>query len=154
GQLSNLQHLDLYENQLIQIPSELGQLTSLQNLDLSSNQLTQIPSELGQLTNLQNLHLHKNQLTQIPPELGQLTNLQYMSLSKNPNLLAPPPEIVSQGTQAIVSFLQELSDEHIFRYEAKLNLVGAASTGKSSLLRSFHGEAFDASLEATHGIEI
>src|SRR6266849_5033220 len=154
GQLSNLQHLDLYENQITQIPAEMGQLTNLQNLDLSSNQLTQIPPELGQLTNLQNLHLHKNQLIQIPPELGQLTNLQYMSLSKNPNLLTPPPEIVAQGTEAVISFLQELSHEHLFRYEAKLILVGEASTGKSSLLRALRGEAFDASLEATHGIEV
>ncbi len=154
GQLSNLQHLDLYENQLTQIPPELGQLTSLQNLDLSSNQLTQIPPELGQLTNLQNLHLHKNQLTQIPPELGQLTNLQYMSLSKNPDLLTPPPEIVAQGTEAVLSLLQELSQERLFRYEAKLILVGEASMGKSSLLHAFRGETFDASLETTHGIEV
>jgi internalin A len=154
AQLSHLQHLDLYENQLTYVSPELGQLTQLQDLDLSANQLTQIPPELGQLTNLQNLHLHKNQLTQIPPELGRLTNLQYMSLSKNPDLLTPPPEVIAQGTQAVLSFLQDLSREYISRYEAKLMLVGEAGMGKSSLLRDLHGHAFDASLERTHGIEI
>lgn len=154
GQLSNLQHLDLYDNQLTQIPPELGQLSNLQNLDLSDNQLTQIPPELAQLTDLRNLQLHKNQLTQIPPELGQLTNLQYMSLSKNPNFLTPPPEIVAQGTDAVLSFLQELSRGHVVRYEAKLILVGEAGTGKTSLLRALHGKAFEASLQATCGIEI
>jgi len=153
AQLTNLQYLDLYENQLTQIPPELGQLTNLQNLDLSGNQLTQIPPELGQLTNLQNLQLHKNQLTQIPPELGQLTNLQYMSLSKNP-LLTPPSEVVAQGTEAVLSFLQELSREHVFRYEAKIILVGETNMGKSSLLRALHDKAFDAPLETTHGIEV
>lgn len=154
GQLSNLQYLDLYDNQLTQIPPELGQLSNLQTLDLSGNQLRQIPPELGQLINLQNLQLHKNQLTQIPSELGQLSNLQYMSLSKNPNFLTPPPEIVAQGTQVLLSFLQELSREHIFRNEAKLILVGEAGTGKSSLLRAMHGNAFDISLEPTCGIEV
>ena len=154
AQLTNLQHLDLYENQLTQVLPELGQLTNLQNLDLSGNQLTQIPPELRQLTNLQNLHLHKNQLTQIPSELGQLTNLQYISLSKNPNLLTPPPEIVAQGTQAVLSFLQELHREHVLRYEAKLILVGEGGTGKSSLLRAFEDKGLDDSLETTHGIEV
>ena len=154
AQLSHLQHLDLYENQLTHVPPELGQLINLQNLDLSANQLTLIPPELGQLTNLQNLQLHKNQLTLIPPELGQLTNLQYMSLGKNPDLLTPPPEIVAQGTQAVLSFLQDLSSEYIFRYEAKLMLVGEANTGKSSLLHALHGKAFDAALKTTHGIEV
>ena len=153
SKLTSLQHLDLYDNQLTQIPAELGQLTSLQNLDLSGNQLTQIPAELGQLTNLQNLQLHKNQLTQIPAELGQLTNLQYMSLSKNP-LLTPPAEVVAQGTEAVLAFLQELSRDHIFRYEAKLILVGDAGVGKSSLLRALHCRAFEASLETTRGIEV
>ena len=154
AQLSHLQHLDLYENQLTHVPPELGQLINLQNLDLSANQLTLIPPELGQLTNLQNLQLHKNQLTLIPPELGQLTNLQYISLSKNPDLLTPPPEIVAQGTQAILTFLQDLSSEYIFRYEAKLMLVGEASTGKSSLQHALHGKACDVSLKTTHGIEV
>jgi hypothetical protein len=80
--------------------------------------------------------------------------LQYMSLSKNPSLLTPPPEVVSRGTEAVLSFLQELSREHVFRYEAKLILIGEAGTGKSSLLRALHGKAFEASLEATCGIEI
>src|SRR5947207_136104 len=106
--------LDLSHLNITQLPEELRELTHLQRLNLSNNQLTQILPELGQLANLQNLHLHKNQLTQIPPELGQLTNLQYMSLSKNPNLLTPPPEIVAQGTQAVLTFLQELAREHVF----------------------------------------
>jgi internalin A len=151
--LTNLQHLDLYDNQLTQIPAELGQLTNLQNLDLSGNQLTRIPAELGQLINLHNLQLHKNHLTQIPAELGQLTNLQYMSLSKNP-LLTPPAEVVAQGTEAVLAFLQELFRNHTFRYETKLILVGDAGVGKSSLLHALHGREFNASLEATRGIEV
>jgi GTPase SAR1 family protein len=116
--------------------------------------LTQISPELSQLANLQELRLDHNQLTNIPPELCQLANLQYLSLENNQDLLTPPPEIVAQGTQAVLSFLQELHREHILRYKAKLILVGEGGTGKSSILRAFSDKNFDASLETTHGIEV
>jgi internalin A len=154
SQLANLQVLSLAGNQLTQIPSELSQLANLQELFLHKNQLTHIPSELSQLANLQELYLAGNQLTQIPLELCQLANLLILELDNNSNLLTPPPEIVSQGTQAILTFLQELHREHVLRYEAKLILVGEGGTGKSSLLRAFDGKDLDASLETTHGVEV
>jgi internalin A len=154
SQLANLQKLYLGENQLTHIPPELSQLANLQLLSIARNQLMQIPLELSQLANLQELYLHENQLTQIPPDLSQLANLYDMRLENNQDLLMPPPEIVSQGTQAILTFLQELHCEHMLRYEAKLILVGEGGTGKSSLLRTFDGKDLDASLETTHGIEV
>ncbi len=153
GQLSHLRELFLHNNQLTQLPSELSQLSNLQTLQLGGNKLTQLPPELGQLSNLQTLLLGRNNLTQLPPELGQLSNLQELSLKSCP-LLTPPPEIISQGIQAILTFLQELQQHLIKRYEAKLILVGEGGTGKSSLLRSLHGKTFDTSLTTTHGIEI
>ena len=153
-QLPSLQELYLDNNQLTQIPPELGELASLQKLYLGSNQLTQLPPELGELASLQELYLGSNQLTQLPPELGELASLQTLSLDSNPDLLTPPPEIIAQGTQAVLSFLQELHRENILRYEAKLILVGEGGTGKSSLLRAFRGENFNRSLKTTHGIEV
>src|SRR2546430_2043400 len=163
--------LDLSSSYITQLPEELGQLTRLRELSLSSNQLTHIPPELGQLANLQTLYLESNQLIHIPPELGQLanlrklylennqwiyisTNLRVLSFENNPGLLTPPPEIVAQGRQAALSFLQELHREHVLRYEGKLILIGEGGTGKSSLLRAFEGQGLDASLETTHGIEV
>ena len=60
-----------------EIPAEIGQLTNLQYLELNNNQLTgPIPSEVGQMSNLQSLTLYFNQLTgSIPPELGQLSSI-------------------------------------------------------------------------------
>ncbi len=152
-QLTKLQTLDLSDNQLIQVPAELGQLTKLQTFYLSDNQLTQVPVELSQLTNLQTLDLSNNQLTQVPAELSQLTKLQTLYLQDNP-LLTPPPEIIAQGTQAILAFLRELQQQSVQRYETKLILVGEGGTGKSSLLRSLRGEPFNATLDTTHGIEV
>src|SRR5947209_20213225 len=103
-----------------QLTVELGQLTNLQWLYLYNNQLSQLPVELGQLTNLQTLNLENNQLSQLPVELGQLTNLQWLYLNDNPSLLTPPPEIVVRGPTAILTFLRELQEKKVTRDEAKL----------------------------------
>ena len=88
----DIKELDLYNNQLTQLPSEIGQLTQLTELYLSSNKLTQLPSEIGQLTQLTYLSLSDNQLTQLPTEIGQLTRLNYLYLCNN-QLTQLPSEI-------------------------------------------------------------
>ena len=67
------------------VPAELGSLTNLEGLDLYDNQLTgAIPAELGSLTNLEGLDLRTNQLTgEIPAELGDLSNLEVLWLASN-----------------------------------------------------------------------
>jgi len=154
GRLTSLRHLSVNNNRLSQLPVEIGQLTSLQELYLHGNQLSQLPVEIGRLTSLQELNLDNNQLSQLPDEIGQLTNLQKLSLDRNHLLLTPPPEIVAQGTQEVLAFLQAIQRESIRRYEVKLLLVGEGGTGKSSLLRALGGKAFDSSLDSTHGIEV
>lgn len=84
--------LDLSDQKITALPSEIGQLLSLTKLDLSVNYLTSIPAEIGQLTNLAQLNLRDNQLVAIPPQIGQLTNLTWLSLRMN-ELTAIPPEI-------------------------------------------------------------
>ena len=76
------------------------------SLDLSTLTLTSVPPELGQLSNLSELYLDQNQLTSVPPELGQLSNLATLVLDRNPNLAFPPPEILAQGTQAVLIYQQ------------------------------------------------
>jgi len=152
-QLSTLEELLLGYNQLRQVPVELAQLANLKILGLNNNQLTQLPAELGQISSLLELYLHDNKLSQIPVELGQLTNLKRLDLDDN-TLLTPPPEIVLQGTEAVLAFLRELQQQSIKRYEAKVILVGEGGTGKSSLLRALRDDEFDPSLATTHGIEV
>ncbi|MBS4169376.1 hypothetical protein NEOC95_000080 [Neochlamydia sp. AcF95] len=101
GQLSNLQKLDISNNLLTAIPAEIGQLTKLQKLDSSNNLLTAIPAEIGQLTKLQKLDSSNNQLTIIRAEIGQLSRLQTLNLGDN-HLTALPAQIGQ------LSHLQEL----------------------------------------------
>jgi internalin A len=154
GQLTNLQLLSLTKNQLSQLPPELWQLTSLQKLWLDDNQLDDIPPEIGQLTNLQEFYLSNTKLKRLPTEIGLLNSLQTLNVADIPTLQTPPPEIVARGTTDILSFLRELQESRIIRYESKLLLVGEGGTGKSSLLRALRNKSFDSNLSSTHGIEV
>src|SRR6266702_4511227 len=154
GRLIRLQELRLSNNQLSQLPPEMWQLTSLQKLWLDGKQLDEIPPEIVQLTNLQELYLGNTKLKRLPTEIGQLTGLQTLNVADVPTLQTPPPEIVSRGTADILSFLRELQDSSIIRYESKLLLVGEGGTGKSSLLRALRNDTFDSNLSTTHGIEV
>lgn len=154
GRLSSLEVLDSGGNQLRELPPEIGRLSSLKRLHLSYNQLRELPPEIGQLTNLRNLSLHNNQLSHLPREIGYLASLQNLSLYNNSPLQSPPPEIIAQGTPAILAYLRGLQEKTTPRYEVKLLIIGEGGTGKSSLLRALRNQHFDAVLSTTHGIEV
>jgi internalin A len=123
----------LYDNQLNSLPPEIGQLTKLRDLYLHNNQLTSLPSEIGLLTNLQELNLYNNQLRQLPVEMGDLANLScegcYLRLYNNP-LISPPPEVVEQGTAAVLAYLRNQAWYHVQR----LIISAAAGVGLLAML--------------------
>ena len=92
--LTNLLHLLLNCNHLTSIPDSLGHLDRLETLDLCGNRLTTVPDSLGQLNSLETLDLIGNQLTYVPDSLGQLTNLRYLKLDGNQ--LASVPDSLGQ----------------------------------------------------------
>nr|WP_230968240.1 COR domain-containing protein [Nostoc sp. WHI] len=154
SQLSNLTELYLHNNQLSSLPPEISQLSNLTTLSLFNNQLSSLPPEISQLSNLTTLYLHNNQLSSLPPEFSQLSNLTTLYLHKNPQLTSPPPEIVEQGTQAILTYLRERLEGSLRQWISKLLVVGEGGVGKTSLLRALRGEEFDTQESTTHGIEI
>jgi internalin A len=91
-QVDGLQELWLDNNQLTQLPPEIGHLTSLRVLRLENNRLTRLPPEVGQLTSLRQLRLDGNRLTVLPPEIGQLKGLAELRLDGN-QLTALPVEV-------------------------------------------------------------
>lgn len=77
--MTRLIHMDLKGHKLTELSPLVAQLSSLENLELSQNLLTSLPSELGLLTNNLldfNAEINPMQETQLPSTLGQLTNLQ------------------------------------------------------------------------------
>ncbi|MEE9365283.1 MAG: leucine-rich repeat domain-containing protein [Dehalococcoidales bacterium] len=92
GYAVNIANLALDDNQIAELPPEIGNLTKLEFLDLSGNQLTTLPTEIGNLSNLQILYLDGNQLTVLLAEIGNLTSLNHLFLTNN-QLGVVPAEI-------------------------------------------------------------
>src|SRR5438067_1477689 len=78
---------------LTELPESLSQLTQLESLDLYENELTTLPESLGQLTQLQLLNLRRNRLIALPMQAGELAALKGLYLHGNP-LLGLPPEML------------------------------------------------------------
>ncbi|MES2345673.1 MAG: leucine-rich repeat domain-containing protein [Chlamydiota bacterium] len=78
----NLTTLNLSNNDIRQIPKELGNLTQLENLDLSHNSIHELPSELGNLIHLKSLDLRNNRdLENVPETFENLNNLENFQVS-------------------------------------------------------------------------
>lgn len=92
GKLTKIKNLFLDDNQLTGLPPEIKELTELTVLNLSNNQLIEFPPELGALKKLRWLDLGNNQLTELPSQLGKLTQLAVLYLYDN-QLMELPPEL-------------------------------------------------------------
>jgi len=77
-----LEDLDLSNNNIDSIYSEISYLTALENLNLSHNLLTTLPEELSTLSNLNNLFLNNNDSLNFIPSLNELEiiNISYTNL--------------------------------------------------------------------------
>jgi Leucine-rich repeat (LRR) protein len=63
------------------LKAEIRKLSDLETLNISNNDFTGLPAELGQLSKLRILNISQNPLTGLPREIGQLHNLDLFDLS-------------------------------------------------------------------------
>ena len=75
--------LDLSQNNLIKIPSEMRQMQKVELMNLSYNKLGCIPRILTLMPTINDLALDKNEIEQIEPSIVLLTRLTRLSLSSN-----------------------------------------------------------------------
>jgi small GTP-binding protein len=153
AQLANLRVLSLTDNQLTLLPPTIVELKQLEWLYLANNQFESVPPEIPQLLDLKVISLDNNQINALPEELTRLTNLKVLSVYNNP-LTSPSPEIIAQGTQAILIYLHQQAQQSQKQWAAKLLLVGEGGVGKTSLLHQLRGETFDNQEDSTHGIAV
>lgn len=88
--LRHVRHLDLSNNQLKSLPSNLSQhLPRLQTLNLQENQLTSLPSDMRAWSkSLSVLKLDRNSFVQLPSSISHLTSLRQLSVARNPLLMS------------------------------------------------------------------
>jgi hypothetical protein len=152
GDFPELEELDLSGNHLVALPDSIGRLGNLRKLVLTSNMLTALPDSIGNLGKLEWLHLNVNQIRRLPDALGRLDRLSYINIRSNP-LHDPPPEVVANGSEAIVDYLRgRLDPSSAPLWSSKLVVVGEAAVGKTSLTKALAGEPVLTGESQTHGV--
>ncbi len=151
-QLTQLRLLSLSYNNFTDLPAALSGLQNLQWLSVANNQLSTLPAVISELKNLKVLSLSNNQLKALPQTLTGLSQLQVLSLKNNP-LVYPPPEILSQGVSAGLTYLEK-SVHGRRQWLGKVVVVGESGVGKTALLRALRGEPLKPVANASSGIEV
>lgn len=75
--------LDLSNNKLASIPKSIINFPNLEVLNLSNNNIKTLPKNLKELKKLKRLLLNSNRIDEIPEQIGELTQLEVLHLSNN-----------------------------------------------------------------------
>jgi hypothetical protein len=94
GSLLSLEELFLQYNHIMELPSSICQLKYLIELDVKNNCMTSVPEDIGSLSSLAVLCLINNQLQCLPHSIGQLNKLEELSIQSN--LLSTLPDSICQ----------------------------------------------------------
>ncbi|MCV2368125.1 leucine-rich repeat-containing protein kinase family protein [Roseateles oligotrophus] len=81
---AQLRWLILTDNQLTELPAELGERPHLQKLALAGNRLRELPDSMAQCRRLSLLRMSANRFQQIPPWLLELPHLAWLAVGGNP----------------------------------------------------------------------
>lgn len=81
--LTQINLLNISETTLKHLPNEISNLTNLQTILLFGNELESLPTSIGQLEKLKVLDVSRNKLKSIPDEISGLANLASINLSSN-----------------------------------------------------------------------
>uniref|UniRef100_T1IV51 Leucine-rich repeat-containing protein 57 n=1 Tax=Strigamia maritima TaxID=126957 RepID=T1IV51_STRMM len=129
-----LRTLDLSDNKLVVLPSNIGQFLQLKHLTLSKNRLKELPNEIGNLKKLENVYLNDNNLTCLPSNMSMLKHLRIISLSNNkltsfPIVLLHLPhiEVVDLSRNKICSIPDESKEFQVIELNLNQNQVSFMS---------------------------
>ena len=94
GKLHKLREIQASRNKITFIPDSVGSLHQLKWLLLDSNRLVTTPETLGNIITLSRLELRHNSLVAIPDSsVRHLQNLRVLSTDNNPSLVTLPSSL-------------------------------------------------------------
>lgn len=99
GELDSLEVLILPNNKLKKLPDSFKKLTSLKKVDLSWNDITNIPEWISSLSSLEELNLRGNQLESLPDAISSLPSLKILTITQNKNIIQLPKELQNRGIE-------------------------------------------------------
>jgi Leucine-rich repeat (LRR) protein len=79
----NIYEINCSNNQISEIPSDIGELYNLHTLICSNNKIKSIPIEISKLYYLHTIDFSNNQISEIPEQLYELVNLRYFNCTNN-----------------------------------------------------------------------
>ena len=130
--LTQLTRVNLWKNQLAEVPKGLDKLTQLERLNLSDNQLTDVKG-LEKLTQLEMLSLRNNKLTDVKG-LEKLTKLGELYLSDNKLTDVKGLEKLTQLKRLSLRYNPDLTKAQIDQLQKALPRCDIQSKPKMSLI--------------------
>ena len=99
GTLNSLEVLILPNNKITKLPESFRKLTSLKKVDLSWNDVTNVPEWISSLSSLEELNLRGNQLESLPDTISSLPSLKILTITQNKDIIQVPKELENRGIQ-------------------------------------------------------
>ena len=109
-----MKDLNLSSNNLKTLPTNFYNLVKLTRLDLSDNQLVRLSSEIELFSQLEHLNVSRNNLIILPENIKSLDNLKTMDLSYNCLTSLPNGIVLVSSLQSLVLnnlFLKDLPED-------------------------------------------
>ncbi|KAJ8679026.1 hypothetical protein QAD02_014813 [Eretmocerus hayati] len=116
---------------------------SVSMLDVSNNQLKEIPSNIYELNNLSVLNVSGNsEITELPPQMGLLSRLWNLNTQgcKLQEPLKTMIESKKYKTMDVIGYLKSVLEDAKPYARMKLMIVGIQGIGKTSLLEQLRSE--------------
>ena len=107
----SLRWLILTDNQITELPAEIGHCTALQKLMLSGNQLQSLPAELSNCTKLELIRIAANRFLKLPECVNNLPRLSWLAFAGNPVCESFEVIALQQSSMAKIPW-QKLSMQH------------------------------------------